>query len=118
MYWVALIAGAVLALAYVVVKIRHNQLTTSDAVFWFLFALALIVMAIFPQIIYGFSSVLGIESPANFVFLCMLAVVIYRQLIMAVEHARLRNKITQLTQVIALSRMDDPVEEDMEREDR
>ena len=75
MYWVALIAGAVLALVYVVVKIRHNQLATSDAVFCFLFALALIVMAIFPQIIYGFSSVLGIESPANFVFLCILAVV-------------------------------------------
>ena len=61
---------------------------------------------------------LGIESPANFVFLCILAVVIYRQLTMAVEHARLRNKITQLTQVIALSRMDDPAEAGMEREDR
>ena len=38
MYWIVLIAGAILALIYVVVKIRHNQLATSDAVFWFLLA--------------------------------------------------------------------------------
>ena len=49
MYWIVLIAGAILALIYVVVKIRHNQLATSDAVFWFLLALVLIVMALFPQ---------------------------------------------------------------------
>lgn len=112
MYWIVLIAGAVLALAYVVVKIRHNQLATSDAVFWFLLALLLIVMAIFPQIVYFFSNALGFESPANFVFLCMLAIVIFRQLTISVENARLRSKITQLTQVIALSRSCDAVEED------
>lgn len=50
MYWIVLIAGAILALIYVVVKIRHNQLATSDAVFWFLLALVLIVMALFPSL--------------------------------------------------------------------
>lgn len=69
MYWIVLIAGAILALIYVVVKIRHNQLATSDAVFWFLLALVLIVMALFPQVVYFFSNALGFESPANFVFL-------------------------------------------------
>ena len=54
MYWIVLIAGAILALIYVVVKIRHNQLATSDAVFWFLLALVLIVMALFPQLVYLF----------------------------------------------------------------
>lgn len=111
MYWVFLVAGAILALAYVVVKIRHSQLATADAVFWFLFALLLIVMAVFPQIVYFFSSLLGFESPSNFVFLCMFVVVIFRQLIVSVENARLRTKITQLTQAIALSRVCDDVED-------
>lgn len=111
MYWIVLIAGAVSALVYVVVKIRHNQLATSDAVFWFLLALAFIVMALFPQLVYFFSNALGFESPANFVFLCMLAVVIFRQLTVSVENARLRNKVTQLTQVMALSHSCDGVEE-------
>ena len=52
MYWIILVIGAILALAYVVVKIRHNQLATADAVFWFVLALVLIIMAIFPQIVY------------------------------------------------------------------
>lgn len=117
MYWFVLVAGAVLALAYVLVKIRHNQLTTSDAVFWFLLALALIVMAIFPQLVYFLSSILGFESPANLVFLCMLAIVIFRQLTAAVESARLRSKVTQLTQIIALSRVGDQMEEEVAREE-
>ena len=81
--------------------------------FWFLLALVLIVMALFPQLVYLFSNALGFESPANFVFLCMLAVVIFRQLTVSVENARLRNKVTQLTQAIALSRSCDGVEESL-----
>ena len=103
MYWIFLVAGAVAALAYVVVKIRHHQLATTDAVFWFLFALALIVMALFPQTVFFLSGVLGFESPANFVFLCLLVVIIYRQLSASVEQARLRSKLTQLTQAVALA---------------
>lgn len=111
MYWIFLIAGGILALSYVVVKIRHNQLATADAVFWFLLALALIIASIFPQVIYFFSNLLGFESPANFVFLCMLAIVVFRQLTVSVENARLRSKIVQLTQVIALSHACDEVED-------
>lgn len=103
MYWVVLIAGAVGALAYVVLKIRHNQLTTADAVFWFLFALVLIVVAVFPQIAYGLTGLLGMESPANLVFLCVLAVVVYRLLALSVENARLRAKLTTLVQHVALA---------------
>ena len=117
MYWIVLIAGAILALIYVVVKIRHNQLATSDAVFWFLLALVLIVMALFPQLVYLFSNALAFESPANFVFLCMLAIVIFRQLTVSVENARLRNKIVQLTQTMALSRTCDSIEESIARQE-
>lgn len=113
MYWIVLVVGAVLALAYVVVEIRHSQLATSDAVYWFLFALVLIVMALFPQIVYSLSHILGFESPANFVFLCVLAVVIFRQLTASVENARLRSKVVQLTQVIALSRALDETEREL-----
>lgn len=102
MYWIVLVVGAVCALAYVVLKIRRNQLTTADAVFWFLFALALIVVALFPQVVYGLTGLLGMESPANFVFLCVLAIVVYRLLSLSVENARLRTKLTTLVQHVAL----------------
>lgn len=103
MYWVFLVVGAILTLAYVAMKIRSGQLATSDAVFWFLLALAFIVIAVFPQLVYWLSGVLGFESPSNFVFLCVLVVIVYRQLSVSVENARLRGKIVQLTQALALS---------------
>ncbi len=103
MYWIVLIAGAICALGYVILKIRHNQLATADAVFWFIFALVLILAALFPQVVFGLSDVLGIESPANFVFLCVLVVVVYRLLTLSVENARLRAKVTTLVQHVALA---------------
>lgn len=117
MYWVFLVAGAILALTYVVVKIRHNQLTTSDAVFWFLLTLVLIIAAIFPQIVYWLSGLLNFESPANFVFLCILVVLMFRQLTISVENAQLRSKIIQLTQALALSGACEKEEADLAREE-
>ena len=69
MYWFLLVAGAVVMAVYVVAKICHRQLATSDAVFWFLFSFFLIIMALFPGLVFALSSSLGFESPANFVFL-------------------------------------------------
>lgn len=112
MYWTVLIAGAVGALVYVVLKIRHNQLTTADAVFWFLFALAMIVAAVFPRLVYGLTNLLGMESPANFVFLCVLVIVVYRLLALSVENARIRAKLTTLVQYIALCEADDTLGDD------
>lgn len=118
MYWIFLIAGAILALAYVVVKIRKSQLATADAVFWFLFALILIVVAVFPQLVFWLSNALNFESSANFVFLSVLVVVIFRLLTTSVENAQLRSKIVQLTQALALSGACDKEEADLAREVR
>ena len=103
MYWILLIVGALGMTVYVVTKIRHNQLATSDAVFWFFFSFVLIIMAIFPQGVFALANILGIESPANLVFLCILAVVICRQLAASVEIARQRAKLVALGQAMALS---------------
>lgn len=102
MYWILLIVGAVGMAAYVCAKIRHKQLATADAVFWFFFSFVLILMAVFPQSVFALSGALGFESPANFVFLCILMVVICRQLAASVEIARQRAKLTSLVQYIAL----------------
>ena len=102
MYWFLLVAGAVVMAVYVVAKICHRQLATSDAVFWFLFSFFLIIMALFPGLVFALSSALGFESPANFVFLCILVVVICRQLAVSVEIARQRAKLTALVRYMAL----------------
>ena len=101
-----LIVGAVLTLAYVISKIRSKQITTSDAVFWFVLSFCLVLLALIPNIVFFMSNVLGFVSPANFIFLCVLVVLIYYQLTMSVKLCRLQATVTQLTQVIALSGID------------
>lgn len=97
-----LAVGAAAALAFVLVKIRKGQVQTADAVFWFLFAVALVVLAIFPSIAFWCAGVLGIESPANFIFLCVVGVLFIKVLLQSAEIARIKGKLVQLTQEVAL----------------
>jgi len=100
---VFLIVCAFLVFIFMLRRIKKAELHTADAVFWSLFAVCLILLAALPQIAYFFSSLLGIESPANFIFLLVIAVLFIREFISAIEIARLREKIHTLTQEIALS---------------
>lgn len=101
---IALIIGAFLTLAYMLQKIRKSQIQTSDAIFWFVFAICLVVIAIFPQIAFFFSDLLGFQSPSNFVFLCVVAVLVLKEFMQTVEIARLKEKLASLAQNDALKK--------------
>ncbi len=97
-----LVVGALLTLIFVITKVRKSEIKTSDTVFWFLMALFLLILAIFPQIAYVLSDVFDIQSPANLVFLAVVAVLFIKEFLASVEIAKLRSKITYLVQEIAL----------------
>lgn len=99
---VALIVGAILMLAFVLLKIRRSQLKTNDAVFWFLFAGCLVVIAVFPQIVFYAAALIGIQSPVNLVFLIIIAILIIRLLMNSVEISLLRRQLKDLVQQCAL----------------
>lgn len=100
-----LIVGALVTLFFVILKIRRSEIKTADAVFWFVFVFCLLLLAIFPQIAFALSGVLGVESPANLVFLVIVAILLVKEFSASVEIAKLRDKVTYLVQEIAL--MDD-----------
>lgn len=102
-----LVLGAIAAFAYILRKIRKSEIKIADSSFWFLFALGLVLLAIFPQIAYFFCRIFSIESPVNFVYLVIIAILIIRQFAMSVEVSRLRNKITMLVQEKALEDHED-----------
>lgn len=101
-----LIVGAILMLAFILNKIRKNQLRTSDAVFWFVLAGCFVVIAIFPQIVFWLSALIGVESPANLVFLIVVTILIIRLLLTSVEIAQLRIKLSSLVQHEALQELE------------
>ena len=99
---ILLIVGAIAMLAFVLGKIRNSQLKTSDAVFWFLFAGCLVVISIFPQIVYWAAALVGIQSPANLVFLLVVIILIVKLLLSSVETAQLKSKLNTLVEYEAL----------------
>lgn len=98
-----LLIGALLTFGLILRKIRKAEVTIADSTFWFLFALSLVLMGVFCQIPFFFTNVLGIESPANFVFVYVIAVLVIREFYSTVEVSQLRAKVRNLAQGEALS---------------
>ena len=69
-----LLVGALLTFWLILRKIRKAEVTIADSTFWFLFALSLVLMGVFRQIPFFFADLFSIESPANFVFVYVIAV--------------------------------------------
>lgn len=98
-----LVACSLLVFIFIAVKIRREELSIASSVFWFLFMVSLLLLAIFPQIAYFLSSLCNIESPSNFVFLYVIAVLLIRSFLDTVEITKLHAKVNTLVQEKALS---------------
>lgn len=100
-----LLISALLIFWLILRKIRRSEVTIADSTFWFLFALSLVLMGVFRQIPFFFAGIFGIESPANFVFAYVIAVLILREFYSTVEISQLRARVRGLTQKEALKKM-------------
>ena len=101
-----LIIVSVLALLYVVRKIRHSKMNISDSVFWIVFAVVMILLSIFPGIIEFLSWVLGIQSPQNLLFLLIIGLLVLKIFLMAIKMSQLQDKITLLAQKFAIEKFE------------
>lgn len=98
-----LLIGALLTFGLILRKIRKAEVTIADSTFWFLFALSLVLMGVFRQIPFFFADLFSIESPANFVFVYVIAVLVIREFYATVEVSQLRAKVRNLVQNQALA---------------
>ena len=68
----------------------------------FLSAAILVLLAIFPDITFVCADLLGIQSPANFIFTVLVAALIVRVFLSSMEIAVLKNRVNELSQEVAL----------------
>lgn len=101
---VSLIVGSLLILFFVMRRIRKSGLEIADSIFWLLISAALIVIAIFPQIAYWASDLLGFDAPVNFVFCCSIVVLLARTFTQDQKICQLKKKLTTLVQDEAMRR--------------
>lgn len=100
---VLLIAMSVISLFYVIWRIRNSKMQIEYALFWIIMAFLMIIMSVFPQIIYWITGKMGMMSPANVVYLFIIAVLLIKTFMMTIELSSLENKFKDLTQQIAIN---------------
>ncbi len=97
-----LVLGAALLLVMVTRKIKKSQFETQDTFFWLVLSVLLIIAAVFPEIVYAISALLGFQSASNFVFLAVIAILLWRLFRLQENLSVLRRKLIVLAQEVAL----------------
>ncbi len=99
---VLLIIGAVLTCIFVLRRIRRSQMLMSDSVFWIVMSVLLVVVSIFPRIAGFAARILGVQSPANLVFLMISFILIVKLFFLSADVSLLKRKLTDMAQEVAL----------------
>lgn len=102
-----LIAGAAFALIVVGRKIRKQKILFEDAVFWVVVAMIFVILAVFPEIAICLAAALGFMSASNFIYLCIIALLLWKVFVNSAEISRLKAKVDELAQEIALANTDE-----------
>ena len=100
---ILLIVASVLVSFYALRKIRKAQLNIDDAFYWIIVSAILLIMSIFPGVATYLSALIGIESPANFVFLVMIFLAFVKIFDLSIELSIQKYRLNKLIQRIALN---------------
>lgn len=103
---ILLIVASIITFLYVAKKIRKEQLKLENSIFWIVLSIVLILLGIFPQIVFACAEWLGVVSPVNFIFLFMIFILLYKVFVQSIKIAHLEEKISNLVQEIAVREHD------------
>ena len=115
-----LIIGAVLALVMVGHQVKKSRILVEDAVFWVVLSAILVLLAMFPDVAINMAYSLGFMSASNFIYLIVIVLLLWKVFTNSSEISRLKAKVNELAQEIALMNMKEredngPAENDCER---
>ena len=113
---ILLFLGSVAVFLVISYCIRKRRIQLKDGVFWIIFSFLLILISIFPILAVWASSILGIQSPSNCVFLILIFLLGCHQFFLTIRISRLEIKNNQLVQNIAIYRKLEDEEKHHEKE--
>ncbi len=100
---ICLVALSIISLFYIIRKIRYSKMQIEYTLFWIVLSIIMILMAVFPQIVYWLAYMLGIMSPANMVYLFIIGILLVKVFMMTIEISNLENKLQALIQEVGIS---------------
>lgn len=99
---IILIVATILSFVVLIKNVKKGKLRTDYALGWILCSLALIIIAIFPQIAYFFANLIGVISTANMVFAVIIFMLIILVYILFNKVSMLEEKQKNLIQELAI----------------
>ena len=96
--------GAIISFFVVIKNIRKSRMLIADCLCWFFIGFLGLLLALFPQISFSMSKLLGIESPVNLVFLFLILLLLLLTFKQTIRISELEVKIRELTQDITIER--------------
>ena len=99
---ILLLIGALFAMGIVINSVRKSKIRISDSVYWVVSAGILVLFALIPQLAYFFSGLFGFMSPANFVMLLVIVLMLIRIFHQSCAISKLTFKVEQLSSELAL----------------
>ena len=103
---IVLVIVSALVAIYAFRKIRKAQLNIDDAIYWIVAAVLLFILSVFPGIAVYASVLLGIQSPANFVFLVMIFLVLIKLFSLSVDLSVQKYRLNSLIERLAIIHKD------------
>lgn len=99
---ILLILFSVWLFIHVLRSVRKAKVQIDDIIFWLLFCVALIVLAVFPQIASFAAGLLGVQSPINLIYLVIIFLLLLKIFSMSIKFSQLEMKMKTLAQELAL----------------
>ncbi|EPD86725.1 DUF2304 domain-containing protein [Microbacterium laevaniformans] len=100
------IAFALIVLAIIVSMLLRRQLREKYATLWLVIGLALLVLAVFPDLLGGLARLLGVEIPSNLLFALSIVLLVGVALHLSWELSRAEDEIRRVAEDVAILRAD------------
>ncbi len=101
---VILLLGSMITAIWILRKIRKNRVRQEDALYWLCFAILLALIGLFPQIAYLISDILGIRSPANLVFLTIIALLAEKIVSLSIQISTIESRVENIAAEVAFDK--------------
>lgn len=103
---VTLILVSLITFLFIARKIRDSKVKLEDSMFWICLAALIFIFSLFPQVFYTLSDLVGTYSPANFVFLFFIFVLLIQSFQLSMRVSQADTKIKELTQQLAIEKFE------------
>lgn len=98
------IAFALVVVAWIVVLLLRRQIREKYAILWLLIGITILVLSVFPSLLLGLSSFLGVAVPSNLIFALSIVLLVGVTLHLSWELSQAEDEIRRVAEEVAILR--------------